>query len=98
MKHRITFRAGADMKRNHMTLVGTTADDQPWVLTLHPDGTASASIPLDGGRTKQELSHDAARHLIAWLPTVRTDDVDVDIAWEVNKIKRVHPLRRRSEK
>jgi hypothetical protein len=84
------------LKNRHVTFVGTTADEQPWVITLHPDGTASSSIPLDGGRTKQELSHDAARHLIGWLPIVRMDDVNVDIAWEINKIKRVYPLKRRS--
>ena len=63
----------------HETRTGRTHDGVPWVITLHPDGTASAMLPsLEGGTYPQALSGDAGRYLANELPNVEAMIGDIE--------------------
>lgn len=71
----------------HETRTGRTHDGVPWVITLHPDGTASAMLPsLEGGTYPQALSGDAGRYLADELPNVEAMIGEAwDAIWEARK-------------
>lgn len=67
----------------HVTHRGVTADIPnpiPWVLTLHPDGTASGFLPTWHGTSSSTLTmtHAAARLLIARLPHAKALEGEVE--------------------
>lgn len=79
----------------HHTTRGTTADGVPWVITLHPDGTASAMLPSWQGNAYRAapMSHATARVLLAGLPNARA--LEGEAEFMATKARREHPLPRK---
>lgn len=81
--------------RDHHTTRGTTADGVPYVITLHPDGTASGMLPGWQGNAYQAapMSHAMARTLIESLPGARA--LEGESEFMATKARREHPLPRK---
>lgn len=79
----------------HLTHQGRTLDGVPYVITLHPDDTASGMLPSWQGNAYQAapMSHAMARALLAGLPGARALDGEADFL--ATKARREHPLPRK---
>lgn len=79
----------------HTTHQGRTLDGVPYVITLHPDGTASGMLPSwQGGAYKASpMSHEMARALIASLPGARALEGEAEFL--ATRARREHPLPRK---
>ena len=79
----------------HHTTRGTTADGVPYVITLHPDGTASGMLPSWQGNAYQAapMSHEMARALLNGLPGARA--LEGEAEFMATKARREFPLPRK---
>lgn len=82
----------------HVTHRGVTADSPnpiPWVLTLHPDGTASGFLPTWYGTSSgtAPMTHAAARLLIARLPHAKALEGEAEAL--AASARRAHPMPRK---
>lgn len=82
------------MTTRHEVHRGTTADGVPWVITLHPDGTASGYLPRWHGQATSAapMTHGMARLLIAGLPKAQALEGEVETL--ANSARRAFPMPR----